>query len=329
MESTTHIGGVDPLSDVLKAVRLTGAIFFLTDAGSPWIVSLPAAASFLDVVTPPPQHLISYHVITRGSCWCTLPGEPPLFLETGDVLVIPHGDAYSLSTTPALPAQMTDDDAIEFLRQLAGRQIPFVVREGSESPDRLNILCGFLGCDILPFNPVLASLPRRLHIRHPGEGRDRLDHLIDFAMSESAEKEAGSDCVLLRISELMFVEVVRRYLAAQHDETGWLAALSDPVVGRALVLLHNDPARAWTLETLARETGVSRTLLAERFTSMTGQPPMQYLKHWRMQIAAGLLAGGDVKVARVAMQVGYDSEAAFSRAFKKEVGVPPSLWRDR
>jgi AraC-like DNA-binding protein len=328
MESARPIGGIDPLSDVLKAVRLTGAIFFLTDAGAPWTVSLPDAGSFLDIVLPPPQHLISYHVITRGSCWCVMPGEPSLKLESGDVLVIPHGDPYALSTDPAIHGQMTDGDAIEFLRQLARRQIPFLVREGSDDPERLHVLCGFLGCDVMPFNPVLASLPRRLHVRHPAK-TDRLDHLIDFAMSESAGKEAGSDCVLLRISELMFVEVVRRHLAALPDQRGWLSALRDPVVGRALLLLHNDPARAWTLETLARETGVSRTLLAERFTSLTGQPPMQYLKQWRMQIAAGLLAGGDAKVASIALQVGYDSEAAFSRAFKKEVGISPSLWRSQ
>ena len=328
MESTSPIRGIDPLSDVLKAVRLSGAIFFLTDAGSPWSISLPAAATFRDVVTPAPQHLISYHVVTRGTCWCTLAGQPPLRLEAGDVVVIPHGDAYLMSSAPALPSQISDEDAVQVLRQLARRQLPFVLREGGEGEERLNLLCGFLACDLLPFNPVLASLPRLVHVRPPAEPqRDRLDHLMDFVMSESAGREAGSECVLLRLSEVMFVEVVRRYLSTLPDRGGWLAAMRDPVAGRALALLHGDPSREWTLEVLARETGVSRTLLAERFSATTGEPPMQYLKRWRMQIAAGLLAGTEAKVAQVALRVGYASEAAFSRAFKKEVGVPPSRWR--
>jgi AraC-like DNA-binding protein len=242
--------------------------------------------------------------------------------------VIPHGDSYTLSSSATPDAPGTDEEAIEFMRLLARRQLPFVVREGTSSEPRVHVLCGFLGCDVAPFNPVLAALPRRLHVRHPAQP-DRLDSLVEFAMSESAQKEAGSDCVLLRLSELMFVEVVRRHLSALPEQAGWLSALRDSVAGRALALLHNDPARAWSLQTLAREAGVSRTLLADRFASTMGQPPMQYLKQWRMQLAAGLLAEGDAKVALVALRVGYESEAAFSRAFKKEVGVPPSLWRNR
>lgn len=330
MESATSIVGVDPLSDVLRAVRLTGAIFFLTEARAPWKIAVPAAQSFRDVVAPRPQHLVSYHAVTRGSCWCLMDGESPLRLDPGDVLVVPHGDPYALASAPDARARMSDAEVVDVLERLARRQLPFVVREGSEGGEQLEVLCGFLGCDVVPFNPVLATLPRRLALRRPQRPqRDRLDELIRFAMTESSEKEAGADCVLLRLSELMFVEVVRRYLASHPEQSGWFAALRDPVVGRALLLLHAHPARDWTLASLAREAGVSRTRLAERFAATAGQPPMQYLKQWRMQLAAGLLADGATSVAGVALRVGYGSEAAFSRAFKRAAGVSPSKWRPR
>lgn len=184
---------------------------------------------------------------------------------------------------------------------------------------------------MLPFNPILATLPPLVHLRPPRPpAGDRLSQLIEFALTESSEKRAGSDCVLLRISELMFVEMVRRYLTAlPPEQTGWLAALRDPSVGRALRLLHRAPSRAWTVDDLAKQAGLSRSALSERFTSVLGQAPMQYLTRWRMQVAARLLTDAVAKVSAVALEVGYDSEAAFSRAFKKAVGVPPARWRDR
>jgi AraC-like DNA-binding protein len=191
------------------------------------------------------------------------------------------------------------------------------------------ILCGFLGCDALPFNPVLSPLPRLIHVRRPAsEASDRLGHLLAFAAEEVRENRAGREGVLLRISELMFIEVLRRYLLAlPAEQTGWLAALRDPVIGRALALLHQLPADPWTVEALAQRTGVSRSGLAERFAALVGQPPMQYLARWRMQLAAGLLASEQAKVSAVALEVGYDSEAAFSRAFKALVGASPAAWR--
>jgi AraC-like DNA-binding protein len=208
---------------------------------------------------------------------------------------------------------------------------PFLVVEGGGEPERRRILCGFLGCDALPFNPVLGPLPRLIHVRRPATGGpDRLSHLIAFAADEVRENRAGREGVLLRISELMFIEVLRRYLLTlAPDQTGWLAALRDPVIGRALALLHERPSDPWTVEALAQRAGVSRSGLAERFAALVGQPPMQYLARWRMQLAAGLLAAEQAKVSAVALEVGYDSEAAFSRAFKALVGVTPAAWRKR
>jgi AraC-like DNA-binding protein len=209
---------------------------------------------------------------------------------------------------------------------------PRVVTEGGGGPARTDVVCGFLGCDARPFNPVLASLPRMLHLRRAAEApdRDRLPQLIEFALSESRQGRSGAKCVLLRLSEVLFVEVVRRHvdsLPAGH--TGWLAGLRDPVVGYALALLHERPAEAWTLARLARDAGASRSALADRFTHFVGLPPMRYLTQWRLQLAARMLSDGEAKVSAVALDVGYESEAAFSRAFKKTVGSSPAAWRRR
>jgi len=192
-------------------------------------------------------------------------------------------------------------------------------------------VCGFLGCDVRPFNPLLATLPRLLHVRGAfGATEHPLTKLIELAVAESRQKRAGGECVRLSLSELMFVEVVRQHLAMLPAErTGWLVGLRDPLVGRALALLHERPARPWTLPRLAKEVGSSRSTLADRFTHFVGLSPMRYLGNWRMQLAARLLADGTSKLSAVAADVGYDSEAAFSRAFKKIVGVAPANWRQR
>jgi AraC-like DNA-binding protein len=186
-------------------------------------------------------------------------------------------------------------------------------------------VCGFLGCDARPFNPLLAALPRMLRV---ASGEGPLRELVRIAVAESGEPRPGGEALLARLSEMMFVEAVRRHLEGLPEEaTGWLAGLRDACVGRALAALHARPAHAWTLEELSREAGLSRSALHERFTRLVGQPPMQYLARWRIQLASGLLARGTGKVAAVALDVGYESEAAFSRAFKRLVGAPPATWR--
>jgi AraC-like DNA-binding protein len=322
---------VDTLSDVLEAVRLTGALFFLVDASTPWAAEAPCSAKLVSVILPRVQHVVSYHVITRGACWCEMPGKAPVRLEAGDVIVVPHGDEYALTSEPGVRSGLTDDQALGWFRQMSLGQLPLVVQEGGGGPERIGVVCGFLGCDALPFNPVLATLPPLLHVRPPlGSGADRLAALIELAVAESRERRAGGRSVLLRIGELLFVEVVRRHLGSlAGDERGWLAGLRDPVVGPALARLHDKPAHAWTLDELAREAGASRTVLTERFSEVVGQPPMHYLAAWRMQLAAGLLTESGAKVSAVAWQVGYQSEAAFSRAFKSTTGMAPAAWRNR
>ncbi len=316
---------------MLRTVRLTGALFFLVDASAPWGLELPDGSRLASAILPRAQHVISYHVVMEGTCWGGLGTETAVRLEAGDVLVFPHGDAYAMSMAPGRPGGPDVGEVLAYMRQMASGRMPFTLREGGGGLERLRLVCGFLGCDVRPFNPLMATLPRLLHVRRAaGSASDPLSQLIEFTLAESREQRAGSECVRLRVSELMFVEVVRRYLASlPAEETGWLAGLRDPQVGRALALLHERPAHAWTLESLARDAGLSRSALADRFTHFVGHPPMQYLTRWRMQVAARLLAEGVAKVSAVALDVGYDSEAAFNRAFKKVAGVPPGAWRHR
>ena len=320
----------DVLSDVLRTVRLTGSMLFLVDATAPWRSHAPETRAFAPQVMPQAQHLVSYHIVVSGQCWAGLRGEPLHPLAEGDGLVVPHGDAYVLASHPDAPPSYGDDDAVAFFRAMAAGELPSVVQEGGGGAQRTSFICGFLGCDARPFNPILWALPRAIHLRRVTQPGDRLSHLLAYAIAELRERGPGGRDVLLRLSELMFVEVVRRHLAAVGSEaTGWLAALRDPLIARVLARLHAQPAHAWTLETLSAGTGASRSKLAERFAALVGQPPMQYLAGWRMQLATRLLAEHSMKVRAIADTVGYASDAAFSRAFKKHTGLSPQAWRQR
>ncbi|ABS25804.1 AraC family transcriptional regulator [Anaeromyxobacter sp. Fw109-5] len=314
----------DPLSDVLQSVRLSGAVFFHIEGSSPWVAEAPPSRAVAGIFMPRAQHVIEYHAVTRGGCWGGIVGERPARLDAGDVIVFPQGDAHVLSSEPGLRAP---PDLATYASLLDGPP-PVHIPLGGGGADRAEILCGFLGCDARPFNPLLATLPRVLHARLADARGSALETFMEAALRETRERRPGGESVLARLSELMFVEVVRSYLAAlPAGNTGWLAGLRDEFVGRALALLHGRPAHPWTLDELARKVALSRSALAERFTQLVGRPPMQYLAGWRMQLAAGLLLGDSAGVSQVAAEVGYASDAAFSRAFKKAVGVPPAAWR--
>jgi len=315
----------DTLSTVLDAVRLNGAVFFSIEASAPWVAEAPPSAVIGPRVMPGAGHVLEYHVVARGRAWGGIVGGEPVLLEAGDVIVFPHGDPHTMSSAPGMRAE----PGIKLHQRPTDLQLPFPLTFGSAGPRDVHVVCGFLGCDAHPFNPLLASLPRTLVVRASHEdGEDPIRQFIRLAVRESTTKRLGGECILARLSELMFVEVLRRHLAALPPGAGgWLGGLRDPVVGRALGLIHAEPARDWSLEELARTVGASRSTLAERFAQLVGQPPMQYLTCWRMQVAASLLARGDAGVATVAERVGYDSEAAFSRAFKKHAGASPGAWR--
>lgn len=309
---------MDPLSDVLRVVRLTGAYFYLVEAAAPWSVAATAARHMRPRILPECEHLISYHVLMSGSCWGGVEGQPQVHMEPGDAIVFPHGDPHFMSSERG---RRVDPEVFG----QAPQRYPNTVILG-EGPRDAAFVCGFLGCDARPFNPLLAALPHCLHV--PGGAGGWLAEFPRQAVAESRLGRLGADTMLTRLAELMFVEVVRTHLETLvPEQAGWLAGLRDPVVGAALSCLHAQPAEDWTLAALAREAGSSRTVLAERFTQLVGMPPMQYLTQWRLQLAANLLASSTAKVATIGAEVGYASEAAFSRAFKRATGRSPAAFR--
>ncbi len=310
---------MDALSDLLRVVRLDGAYFYAVEASAPWSVEAQPARTLTPRILPDAEHLISYHILIEGRCFGGVIGEEPVELEAGDVIVFPHGDSHLMSSHrggSAGPVHLATAPA----------RYPTTVVLGEPARRDTVFFCGFLGCDRRPFNPLLGALPRRMHLR--GMSNVMVGSLIRQLTGESRLGRAGADTALTRLAELMFIEVLRRYLdELPAGQTGWLAGLRDEMVGRALTLLHDRPADPWTLVDLARAVAASRTSLTRRFTDIVGQPPMQYLARWRMQVAANLLAQGSARIARVGLEVGYDSEAAFSRAFKKATGLAPGAWR--
>jgi AraC-like DNA-binding protein len=322
----------DTLSDVLRTVRLRGAVFYYVSGNSRWAAEAPPSRAIAAAVMPESEHVIEYHALVHGQCWAGLVGEQPVRLNAGDVVLFPHGDAHVMSSAPGMRA----DPNVSWYYEAKADALPFTVAYEGACPPTLarppqsdaTLVCGFLGCDLRPFNPLIATLPRLLHLKADGDGW--ITGFMQQAAEESAARRAGGEAMLARMSEMMFVHAVRRYVdGLPAQSTGWLAGLRDRHVGRALSLLHEDPVRDWSMDDLGRSVGLSRSALHQRFLELIGQPPMQYLARWRMQVASGLLRNTSATVAAIAVEVGYDSEAAFARAFKRLVGVPPAAWRRR
>jgi AraC-like DNA-binding protein len=327
---------IDPLSDVLRSVRLRGSVYFHVSCRDQWSAFAPDSREMAPAVMPGAEHLIEYHLLVKGEGWVAVDGEPPVKMRAGDIVMLPHGDAHVVSSAPGLvPA---DEGGDEWLFRMANepKPLPITYRGGMfEAGKRLpdgdcsaTLYCGFIACDIKPFNPLVAALPRLLHLPAEGVGA-WVAPMLAHAASESGDRSrAGASALLQRASEMMFVDGARRYLDTLPEESkGWLGALRDRHVGRAITLMHEAPSEAWTVESLGERVGLSRSALHDRFASLTGLAPMQYLANWRMQCGARLLREGHASVAAVAQEVGYDSEAAFSRAFKRATGLPPAAWR--
>lgn len=324
----------DTLSSVLRSVRLRGAVFYYVSYRDAWSSEAPPAAEIAPAVMPGSEHVIEYHLIAKGDGWAATAGLPPVRLSAGDIVMFPGGDAHVISSAPGLAPSRLDANWV-YETQNAPKPIPISYHHGVEQPGTATpiesadtvVVCGFIGCDLRPFNPVIAALPRLMHLP-ANQGGSWIQAVIQQAASESRSPGAGSQAVLARMSEMMFVDAVRRYVdSLPEHSSGWLAGMRDRHVGRALELLHEKPAEPWTIESLGRSVGLSRSALHERFVQFIGQPPMQYLANWRMQVASNLLRSSSANVAAIALEVGYDSEAAFSRAFKRATGVPPAAWR--
>ena len=318
---------MDVLSDVLLAVRLTGAVFFDVDAGAPFATETPSIATIGERVLAGPQHVISFHVVTEGTCWAEVVdrSDHPVALSAGDMVVFPRGDANIIASAPGMRGK---PDPNRYHRP-DDRALPFyVTMTGDPGADRTRFVCGFLGCDARPFNPLLDALPRLVHAPVSERSRQWVAALIDAAVRSSSTHTSGSEAMLAKLAELMFVEAIRNHIELLPAVArGWLAGVRDPQVGAALRLMHGRPAEPWTVQRLAQGVGMSRSAFTQRFSAYVRIPPMQYLARWRLQLAARMLETGTVNVAQVSSAVGYQSEAAFNRAFKREVGLAPGTWR--
>lgn len=329
---------MDLLSDVLDVIRLTGGVFFTARLCSAWSFRSPPGVELARSLGLRPGCVSVFHILAAGHCFVELEGLDPVEVEPGTIILLPHADEHVLASRPDLePTPLT-----RLLTHISAERVLSVKYGRGEETGRL--VCGYLACD-QRFNPLVGALPTLLIAspRHamvvagPGEQARHLaptaeagwmDTVLQHTIQEAESDRPGSPAMLARLSELMFMGILRQYVDLLPDgATGWLAAVRHPEVGRALRLLHREPQRSWTVEELARAVHLSRSALGQRFTETVGEPPMHYLAGWRMQLAKQLLAQPELSVAQVAARVGYHSEVAFHRAFRRHVGRTPATWR--
>ena len=316
---------MDALSDVLRVAHLTGGVFLHAEFFAPWCIAARLAPEHCAPALGRASHLIIYHYVVEGELLIRIEGEEgeSLLIGAGEIVLLPRNDLHLMGSDLSLPP-------------VAGSEVIHPPRDGGlftihhgGTGSRTRMVCGFLGCDSGKGNPVISTLPPVLKLNiEQGGAAEWIRSTFQYAAQEVSVGRPGSETVLAKVSELLFVETVRRYAETLPEgQTGWFAGLRDTYVARSLALLHRDVARRWTVDDLGREVGLSRSALADRFTRLLGVPPMHYLASWRMQVATDLLRNTSVSLAQVAEMVGYDSEAAFSRAFKKAFGASPATWR--
>jgi AraC-like DNA-binding protein len=317
---------MDALSDVLKSVKLEGAVFIDACFAAPWCVRSSYGINNADPRLPEGSHVVFFHLVTEGECLVRLDSGGELVrARAGDLIVFPHDDQHLLGSDlgllPVASADTIRGDARD------GMQLT-KVRPGGEGA-ATSCVCGFVACSRTLLRPLLDALPRLLVIPiGDGPAAGLVHELVRAGVVESSAERPGSASIRTKLSELLFVEAMRCYAEGlPPDGRGWLAGLRDVHVGRALAQLHGDPGRAWTVDALARQVGLSRSALAERFVALVGRSPIQYLTAWRLALAARALHDEDSTILRIAERSGYESEASFSRAFTREFGMAPSAWR--
>lgn len=313
---------MDALSQTLRVVHLVGAIFINARFSAPWCYQSPHADSAAPFLEPNAERVVIFHMITEGECYVELGDMPPLLLIAGDVVVFPQGDAHRMSSRPGLkPASGAQLDVLLSRRP---RQLSY---GGGGAVTRL--VCGYLACDARLAGMLLTGLPSvvRVNVRGSAAG-SWLESSVRYALAEARSPRPGGEGVLAKLAEVLFIEVLRLYMHEHSKrQTGWLAGVSDRIVGAALKALHEKPCHCWTLDELARTAGTSRSVLAERFQQLVGVSPMHYLTQWRMLLAAHLLRSSNRSLMHIAEEVGYQTDTAFSRAFRREFGAPPATWR--
>ena len=313
---------MDALSDILGVVGLTGGVFLDAEFTEPWSVAGMVSPDACRPFMVPPQEVIGFHYVAEGRFRVRVEGEPDHELVAGEAVLLPRNDMHAFGGGAALPPIPVD----QLIQPPNAQGISRMVHGGGGPRTRL--ICGFLGGNE-QLRPLLTALPRVMPLRLSAlSGGDWIEGSMAYAAHTLAEGRPGAATVLTKISELLFTELVRHYVSSlPPEQTGWLAGLRDPVAGRALELLHARVQEPWTTEALARAVGMSRSAFADRFAAVVGQPPMRYLMAWRMQLARQKLRETHANIAQIAFDVGYESAAAFARAFRRECGAPPAQWR--
>jgi AraC-like DNA-binding protein len=315
---------MDALSETLRVVRLVGAIFINARFTAPWCYQSPRADAAAPLLEPGAERVVIFHLITEGECFVEIGNEPPVRLAAGDAVVFPQGHAHRMSSQPGLPP--ANGARLEEVLSRRPRQLAY----GGGGPTT-RLVCGYLACDARLAQTLLAGLPSMLRVNVRGSNAGIwLEASVRYALGEARSPRPGGAGVLAKLAEVLFIEVLRLYMNEQSvGRTGWLAGVSDRIVGAALNALHTRPAHTWTLDELARAADTSRSVLAERFQHLVGNSPIQYLTQWRMLLASNLLCRSNAPLARIAEDVGYQTDTAFSRAFRREFGSPPAAWRRR
>jgi AraC-like DNA-binding protein len=332
---------MDVLSDVLRVVRLSGAVFFTADFSSPWAIASPIPDMLASAVMPEAECIVLFHILVDGECEVACQGLPLTKMESGDVIVFPRGDQHTMRSHSAVTAT-----PLATIFSPGAHDEPPKLSYGGGGPTS-RFVCGYLNCD-QRFSPLVEGLPTMLLVRSrddysaieavdekgsrptvvPQGSSNWLGTTLKFTVNEARAARPGNVAMLGRLTELMFVEILREYMQRlPANESGWFAAVKDAHVGKALRLMHADPVRDWTVDELAREVALSRSVLAARFVDLVGEAPMRYLANWRMQLAKQMMREGTGNIQDVATRVGYESEAAFNRAFKRATGSPPAAWR--
>ena len=317
---------MDVLSEVLKAVKLDGALFYNAEFSAPWCFHSPASRTLAPYLSPDTRHVIIYHLLTEGRGYAQVLGDDyPLPLNAGDIVIFPHGDPHLMRNGPSVKPV---DNAQEVQRILS--QGLRVCRMGGGG-EITKFICGYMACDPQLSGVFLGGLPRiiKVNIRNDASGQ-WLENSLRYSVDNADVSRPGGEAVLAKLSEVLFVETLRRYIALlPPEQTGWLAGVRDPEVGKALALLHRRPAHPWTIASLANEVGISRSVLAERFRRYLSETPIAYLTRWRLQLGAQMLKSTSSSVVQIAGEVGYESEPSFNRAFKREFGLPPARFRSQ
>ena len=309
---------MDVLTDILASLRLSGGVVIDGEFSGDFCVSAEFTPGHFEPFFPVPEKLISYHYVRSGRLIVEVDGMPPVILDEGDIAILPRNDPHRLASRPGLPP--ADASAI---RRVTADGV-HRVSTGTDGP-KADVWCGFLATAESNEHPLLDALPPLLTLDVTAGEAEWLDSSMRFL----AEQHPSSD-VVARLAELFVAQAVREYVdRLPAGAKGWLRGLADPAVSKALSMIHKRYAEELDVETLAREAGVSRTVLGERFAELIGEPPMRYCARWRMRVAANMLRDGKENTANVAYSVGFNSEAAFNRAFKREYGEPPATWRRR